>query len=127
MAENYSSFSVMIGLPNEEARNWLSYQLRKLEDVGEPDYNGAEISLEEGGLWVSGDYGISDEMVEFIQSYMRKFNILKPVIIETANYCSKPRVGEFGGSWLVITQDETVGGDTLDAAMEAADKIQRGK
>jgi hypothetical protein len=42
-----------------------------------------------------------------------------------AGTCSRPRVGEFGGSWLAISAKGSEGGNTWDAATEAAKKLEK--
>lgn len=44
-----------------------------------------------------------------------------------ADYCSKLRVGEFGGGWMVIHAGGVEYGNTHQAADEAADKIRQSK
>lgn len=42
-----------------------------------------------------------------------------------ADYCSKPRIGEFGGGWMVIHAGGVEYGNTHDAADKAAEKIKK--
>ena len=150
MANNYSQFSEAICKITPEERDWINlvlhldveedeereqlYQALGLDGSKEQLPTADELecwpqfewSLDsEGDLWLYSDEGANLEHLEyFVGAFIRKFRpdyIFKATGSET---CSKPRIGEFGGWWLVISRDKVQGGNTWDAATEAAKKIQ---
>lgn len=49
-----------------------------------------------------------------------------PFGFEWANYCSKPRSGEFGGGYLVITDTDIIGGSTHWLMQETLNSLRKG-
>jgi hypothetical protein len=109
MANNYTSFSTTINLPGvtpEEVDAWIEERLPQYDDS---DYgaSGFQAQYEDGALWVWDDDGFTDNVVEFIQETLAKFEIVGTVVFEYAYTCSKPRPGEFGGGVVLITKDNS--------------------
>lgn len=139
MANNYSQFSEMIeGLTPEEAE-WIETVLGlDFNEEDDLEQLKKELALEgdhdfdmwpyfewktEGAnkcsLWLYCEEGLNEEhLTWFVQAFINKF---RPDFIFSATgaaTCSKPRVGEFGGWWLVISKDAVEGGNTWDAAAQ---------
>lgn len=146
MADNYLEFSEIIENLSEEEKAWIrnipagrDYEEEEdfyeaLEEYGiEP---GPDLFVEEfpyfsytieqrdgqSHWWIySGSYGNVDHVIVLVQAFIRKF---RPDYIFSLTYsesCSKPRVGEFGGGWVVVTKDDVFGDN---AYREAREKVQ---
>lgn len=137
MANNYSQFSEMIDNITQEEARWISTVLNlSAEDEDKLQQLKRELGLEPDGgyefdmwpyfewqledrnsLWLYSEEGLNEEHLGwFVQAFINKF---RPDYIFTATgaaTCSKPRIGEFGGWWLVVSRDEIAGGNTWDAA-----------
>jgi hypothetical protein len=99
---------------------------KKVEELKEfdpdwwPGFEWQTRGAEEGSLWLHCDEGYQEDcLVMFIQAYIRKFRPDYVFTLSAACTCSRPRINEFGGAWLVITKDEVKGGSTWDAIEEA--------
>jgi hypothetical protein len=83
---------------------------------------------EDAGYWfwstntMSDLEGILDDLVE----YYRRFLPEGTLEIQIANYCSKPRVGEFGGSCIVVTANGWADGGVMDALLAARHRLAKG-
>ena len=93
---------------------------------------GFEWRIEAGGvgpecqqtLWLYCEEGYnSTHLVAFVQALICKFMSDYVFTLTTGEYCSKPRISEFGGGWLVVHKDGVEGGNTWDAAEKAALEI----
>ena len=144
MADNYVHMSEMIKDIPAEGIAWLmnvfsknpkeyenqDAELRSLLSVDEnadldcwPDF---AYEVEESSLWLYAEGGIDLQHVEIlvrelITRFMPDF-IFSCTVAET---CSKPRISEFGGSWMVVSKDETKGGGTWSAANAAIKEMQK--
>jgi len=147
MANNYSQFSEMIEDITPEEAEWIETVLGlDTQDESDLEQLKKELALEgdhnfemwpyfewkTGGankcsLWLYSEEGLNDShLVWFVQAFINKF---RPDFIFSAtgaDTCSKPRCGEFGGWWLVISKDEVVGGNTWDAAQAAVKALKTG-
>ena len=112
MANNYTQFSVKYFPPQYEKRNLqedvvfkgiLNFKLEELEkgDFYTPGYR-----IEKDGVWIyaeeSEDIEAAIKLVQILQNY---FNDDSPFILTWADWCSKPRLDEFGGGGAVITKN----------------------
>lgn len=104
----------------------------KLEEVKErdlewwPGFEWSTRGAENGSLWLHCDEGFQEScLIVFIQTYIRKFRPDYVFTASLAHICSKPRINEFGGGWLVISKDEVKAGNTWDAADEAAKGLSK--
>ena len=140
MANNYTQFSEAIDSITPEESTWIQKVLKethgdedanKLVDaeLGLPSGEGLcnsywpdfEWEMEEGMLWLHCEESYDEQhLIRFVQAFIRKFRPDFVFAVTGACTCSHPRIGEFGGWWLVITADKVVGGNTWDAAKEAA-------
>jgi len=148
MADNYAMFSEAIENLSEEEEDWFSkiidfvtsevvedtealalllveHGIEWGEDVDIEDFPQFDFNLgnnEEGSgiCWLTcEEHFNADHVVMVVQAFIRKFRpemIFKMTYSET---CSKPRVGEFGGGWVVVSRDEVAYGNTWDGAREA--------
>ena len=142
MANNYSQFSEGFEVTQEEAK-WIDdflcecpnqdedpegYKVwceeRKLREGDDPDYfPGFRADLEKDNtfLWLYAEEGCdTDYLATFIQAFLKKFRPKDVMTFTGASYCSKLRLGEFGGWWLTVSADEIAAGNTWDDASDAA-------
>ena len=150
MANNYTLFSEMIEGLTPAAAEWvemvLALQYDKPEDLeklkkelglesdnprffeelsGWPYFEAELEGAQKCSLWLYSEEGLMDQhLIWFVQALINKF--LPSDYVFTANFactCSKPRVSEFGGYWLVISKDDVKAGNTWDAAKVAAEEM----
>ena len=137
MAENYSLFSEQItdltaaeatwvrrlmtlDAEKDQDRQALLKELPLASGVDMDGWPGFSYRLECGELWLySEEYVIVDHLEVFLRAFITKFRPESIFSITGADTCSKPRVGEFGGWWMVVSKDKTEYGNTYDAATEA--------
>jgi hypothetical protein len=129
MADYYTRFSLILDLPDQDARKYAIDLAREAADLrfdDQPELRAdfpaslvdvleiwnfeteAQGSIEPGefGIWLhSGDGGI-DAVSAFIQHLLEKFNPGGCVGFEWSNDCSKPRTDAYGGGAAFITTDE---------------------
>lgn len=107
MANNYYQFSTEIKCSDEEAQ-WIYNKIAEHEgdeDNDCPHVCGYEI--EDGGIWLSAQESFdADALAEILCEFQKKFNYEDPIVITSAEFCSKLRVDEFGGSTIVIYQGQ---------------------
>lgn len=145
MADNYTLFSEQIeGLtPNavewigmvlaldpekpenlEKLKKELSLESDDLEDLN--SWPCFEAKTEEDRVWLYSEEGLMDQhLIWFVQALINKF--LPPDYVFTASFactCSKPRLNEFGGYWMAISKNDIEVGNTWEAAIDAADRLQ---
>jgi len=142
MANNYSLFSEQIeGLSPDESK-WVDKVLRLdscdedeivelkrelsvegKEDVDLDSWPQFDWALEgeaKDSLWLYTEEGANeDHLIFFVQALICKFRPDYIFSVTGSCTCSKPRIGEFGGWWLVISKDEVKGGNTWDAVQDA--------
>jgi hypothetical protein len=148
MANHYSQFSEGIKDITPEEATWIKDFLRtpypdeeedpkgfkqwceerRIKEGDEPDwYPSFQWALEDKDtfLWFYTEEGCDiDYLVYFVQSFLTKF---RPDYIFTATgaeYCSKLRIGEFGGWWVVVTAKKVLWGSTYDSVATAVKKIE---
>jgi hypothetical protein len=82
---------------------------------------------EEGSLWLHCDEGFRDsDLILFVQSFIRKFMPDYIFSLTAACFCDKPRIGEFGGVWYVITKDEVHSGGTWSEVEKHVEALRTG-
>lgn len=130
MANNYSSFSVSLEDISEPELKWWTnvcdllgneVNLENLPEScrDEPSEVYDVIDVDGASVWIHGDNGIPDGVVDLVQLFFKQFRPKEFLPIEVAFHCSKPRVGEFGGAWIAISANEVRCGDTSSAIREA--------
>jgi hypothetical protein len=83
--------------------------------------------IEQGGWWIyAEESAYLDHIAYVVQAFIKKFRPDYIFKLCWAEYCDKPRVGEFGGGWLAISKDEVVYGNTYAAVDEAAEALRAG-
>lgn len=144
MADYYSMFSEIIEDLSPEASKWARDVL-SLDFVDEPDEILKLLSLTEDSnvdiedwpcfcwkiesndsesdagcsLWLySSDSFSVEHLTVFVRELINRFMPNYIFHMTSAETCSKPRIGEFGGFWLVISKDEVLYGSTWSAAFE---------
>lgn len=155
MADSYYMFSEMIKHLTPEACKWVKAVLQNPDSPSDIqalanalNRNGDDEFIEEMALWprfewrfvnspsstglnsalhlYSEDTFDSLHVGWFVQALICRF---MPNYIFAMTYsasCSKPRVGEFGGGWLVVTKGAIVEGSTWSAAESAIEALQAG-
>ncbi len=122
MANNYVSFCEALPIHNQEERDWWQRVLSfDPDDHDDPPARFALVSGVEGVnfrygslevqadleddcvILYSDDGGNVDLTAMLVQAFLRRFHPTKNFILRYAVYCSKTRVGEFGGGALVVT------------------------
>ena len=103
MAQRYASFSQVINLDTPEQRAWFHRELKFLDLEG--DICHIEFDRNEN-LWIHGDGGVNDNLVELIQRFIQELAPKLRVAIEIAYWCSEPYPDAFGGSWISIVKDD---------------------
>ncbi len=116
MANHYLQFSEIIELEPAEVAWWKSrldeMWRRRDEDM---DYDlPAEFKLEEdptgtASIWIHADEGGDPEAVgELVREFFKACRPAGVFSLTWASWCSKPRIGEFGGGGLRVTADRIV-------------------
>ena len=98
MADYFTEFSTLLPMSFDQAQE-LYLHLEQLEDNGEDCWMPEHAKPEVNGLWLAGQYGIEDAVLnaiaEWLQDNIPDFGFHE---ISFAHYCTKLRVGEQGGS-----------------------------
>jgi hypothetical protein len=74
-------------------------------DFFECHWPGFDWSIDNGDLWIhdDGEYGNVENAANIVQGFLKKFKRQDIFVLEWAETCSKPRIGEFGGGGVVVT------------------------
>jgi len=129
MANNYTQFSVIVPFPENMALYdmWASKRVKdetETEDDAEYDNDEGRVDWrrDSAGLWVVSEEGGSVEAAAYlIQAYLCATKQSIVVFMSWANTCSKPRVNEFDGGGVVITQTEMFWVNAYDAINKATE------
>ena len=129
MANNYLQFSVMLPLPESEGAqeavkafyDEFQKQRDEAEGSGDPDDWDEKYDLQSdmsgGEVWIYAEESGSVEAVaEFIQEYLKHFQMDGGVYFSWAETCSKSRVNEFAGGAFLVTREQkfvTVSSDII--------------
>jgi hypothetical protein len=109
MANNYTQFSQVIENLTKEEHDWIEETLEERFDIGNDEWLGDyfDHQLYDDYIWFYSEEACSvDGVMDFVQEFLTKFRPNDVFSMEWADYCSKPRVGEFGGGACVVTKDE---------------------
>lgn len=146
MADHYVQFSEMISDIPDEGLNWaqmiltLDWEdeedgkklLEELNLANDADLDGwpnfsCELRPRDNELWLHSDEGFSeDHLCWFVQRLLAKFMPDYLFTVTLAHTCSKPRIGEFGGSFIVIFKEHVIGDNTWDAAKQMEERLIAG-
>lgn len=142
MADNHALFSTSIDRLKKHEHAWLKKlfglegeEVRKMlgevpEDFDDECWPGFEADLREDHLWLYSEEGYNEiHLCAFLVAFIKKFRPDTIMGISVSFSCSKPRLDEFGGGWLVISREGVRGGSTWDSISEARDNLleARGK
>jgi hypothetical protein len=154
MARNYTQFSELIEDLTPEETKWAETVLQFYSDKLNDDEEGRNVlatllnretdELKDVELYYwpsfewsfdgndrielhlySEDTFVADNLIAFIQSFIRKFRPDFIFTLSMSHTCSKPRINEFGGSWLIITKDEVLDGSTWEEMYQTTKKINK--
>ena len=116
MANSYRQFSLVLNLDNKKEETWCRKTLKKLsqtesaEGGSETDfdwtvYPAGEDPKSHPWIWFhdGGEYGNVEQIADFVEKYLKKFQPKGYFVLSWADTCSKSRVGEFGGGLAVVT------------------------
>lgn len=110
MANNYCQFSTAIEYITAEEQEWAEAELTRLADLNEDNDGNLEFGHEfdvddHVSLYLNSgnESGNPSAVVNFVQSFIRKFRPSYVFSMEWAETCSKLRVGEFGGGAVIVT------------------------
>lgn len=130
-------FSEVVENIPEEAKPWIREVLgADGEDVpallGLQEGHGLDLDqwpefqweLEEG-LWLYSEEGLDMfHLKHFIAAYLGKFEPERIVSFSFSYTCSRPRKNEFGGSWLVMSVNNWLEGDTWYEIERAVKRLE---
>ena len=120
MADYFTSFSLVVPLPDEAAQQYALQLAQIMSDAGQDDNLPEHLpqSIREEmenwtfetvpaskphGIWLHSEFGGIDAVCAFIQHLLQRFTPDHHVTLEWSNDCSKPRVDAFGGGAALIT------------------------
>ena len=154
MADNYMQFSEQISGLTPEAAEWVETVLgfesenfededqaraaladllgRKTEDLVDidmdywPCFDWTVDGAEKSSLWLrdNGEHFNTDDVMLFVQSLITKWMPAYIFSMTWAGTCSKQRIGEFGGGWIVVTRDEVDYEDSWSGAAAKEKEIK---
>ena len=100
MATNYTQFSFIVDLTQEEAKQTLEdFENPEIMKTifDDPDNVNISVDLEKRGLWFYSEEDNSvEDTIAAVRYLINKYQ-LPPIGFEWANSCSRPILGEFGG------------------------------
>jgi hypothetical protein len=86
-----------------------------------------DYSTEHDRFWVYTEESAYIEHVAIVvQAFIKKFRPKFVFKLTWCESCDKPRIGEFGGGWLVVSKDEVIYGNTHQQADEIAEALLTG-
>jgi hypothetical protein len=146
MANNYTQFSEgMFENLTAEEEKWITEVLNEdaeedpekvqklLGDIQfEADmWPGFQFKIEEENkvryLWLYAEESAwCDNVIAFLQAFIREFRPDAVVSFTWADYCSRLRVGEFGGGWGVVTAEKYETGSAFGEAARIMKELSAG-
>jgi hypothetical protein len=76
-------------------------------------------------LWLYADESFDlDHILAFVQRFLQRFRPEDIFAMTWAETCSRPRIGEFGGGWMVVGANDYDRGHTWGYADEAATRMK---
>jgi hypothetical protein len=120
MADYFTSFSLIVPLPDEAAQQYALQLAQIMSDAGQDDNLPEDIpqsirdemenwsfdtvpASKPHGIWLHSEFGGIDAVCAFIQHLLRKFTPEAQVTFEWSNDCSKPLTDAYGGGAAIIT------------------------
>jgi hypothetical protein len=112
MANNYQQFSEIVAHLTPAECEWFETELLKEDECEEGPACAWSINNDTESkthLWVHADEcGDIERVCNTVQAFIKKFRPDHVFTLQWADYCSKPRVGEFGGGYAIVTIDDVV-------------------
>jgi len=111
MADYYTHCSFEIPKLHKAEEEWLRAEIKRREaTMDENDFPlfDAEYSFDEAdkSLWIYDGESVNlDNLVLFLQEFIKQFRPKAIFSFEWANDCSKPRLDAYGGGAVVVTAD----------------------
>lgn len=102
--------------------------LSELEDQVSEATGQIDLNVKEKTIWFAdqdGEYVNVNMVCNVLTSMLEETNDSRVLTGTTAETCSKPRVGEFGGGWYAVSATEIRSGNSWDAAAEAAEEMAK--
>lgn len=110
MANNYLEFSETIDNLTPEEMDWWENDARDVGGYKEEEDDFCwdfELDRDQKSVWFHADeYGDVEAVATVVQAFLGKFRINDCFSLTWACWCSKPRVGEFGGGAMFVTAHE---------------------
>lgn len=120
MADYFTSFSLVVPLPDEVAQQYALQLAQIMSDAGQDDTLPESIpqcirdemenwtfetvpASEPHGIWLHSEFGGIDAVCAFIQHLLQKFTPDARVTFEWSHDCSKPLTDAYGGGAAIIT------------------------
>jgi len=83
-----------------------------------PDFEWS-VSKKDAFLWMySEEWGNLVHLAVFVQTFLQTFRPNDTFGMTYCEYCSKPRIDEFGGGWVAISAQKIQWGDTYSAVAQ---------
>jgi len=78
-------------------------------------------------LWMYSEESANlEEVAALVHVFFREFAIDKVWTLTYSETCSKPRVGEFSGGWVVVSKNEIIQGNAYSEAKQIARALKTG-
>ena len=78
-------------------------------------------------LWMYSEESANlEEVAALVHVFFREFAIDKVWTLTYSETCSKPRVGEFSGGWVVVSKNEIIYGNAYSEAKQIARALETG-
>ena len=122
MADYYTNFSVIVGLPHHEAQTYALQLHERMQEESDDETRPQDIpkelwecredwhfecvaegTAEQPSIWLHSSNGAIDAACAFIQHLLQQFQLKEPVTLEWSHDCSKPRTDAYGGGAAFIT------------------------
>jgi hypothetical protein len=118
--QRLSALKDTLGLEGEvDLEYWPEFSWEISDDMG------GKTDPPTGGIWLYSEEGCNFEHLQFfVQALISKYMPDYIFTLTSADTCSKPRLGEFGGGWMAITKDDIEGGHTYDYAETYARRLR---
>jgi hypothetical protein len=112
--KNTEDIQDLLGDVQFDAEMWPGFQF-KIEE--EREFSGSEKERAVRYLWLySNEHVCTDNVIAFLQAFIREFRPDAIVSFTWADYCSRLRIGEFGGGWGVVTAEKYETGSAFGEA-----------
>lgn len=112
MANNYLEFSESIEhLTTKELRWWLDEE-QKVQEADDIDCENGDVCLDffiqepAKTVWFHSENGNPDAVGNIVQRFLKAFRPAEFFSLTWAEYCSRPRIGEFNGGAIFVTANE---------------------